>query len=77
MDQFNHLVGKKLLDVTEVSDLGSGYVDKDTVEQLAEQHGFTTVRYCSESGFTDMEFREDRLKVTTDNKGVIKRVALG
>lgn len=77
MEQFNHLVGKKLVDVNEVSALDSTQVAKNVVEQLAKQHGLNAVRYCSESGFTDMEFREDRLKVTTDNTGVIKRVALG
>jgi hypothetical protein len=77
MEQFNHLVGKKLVDVNEVSALDGTHVAKNVVEQLARQHGLATVCYCSESGFTDMEFREDRLKVTTDNKGVIKRVELG
>ena len=77
MEQFNHLLGKKLVDVNEVSAQDDSRVAKNAVEQLAKQHGLAAVRYCSESGFTDMEFREDRLKVTTDKKGVIKRVAVG
>jgi hypothetical protein len=77
MEQFNHLVGKKLVDVNEVGALNGAHATKSAVEQLAAKHGFKTVRFCSESGFTDMEFREDRLKVTTDHQGVIKRVSLG
>ena len=77
MDKFNHLVGKKLVNASEVVSLEGSHIAQQTVEQLAIKNGLKSVRICVDNGFTDMEFREDRLKVTTDDRGIIKRVGVG
>jgi hypothetical protein len=77
MEQLEKLVGKRLVENSDVSSLDQSQVVKSTVEKMAKQLGYADVRYCEHNGFSDMEFRPNRVKVTTDNKGIIQQVSQG
>ena len=77
MEQLEKLVGKRLVDVADVVSLDQSQVGKAVVEKMAQQLGYNAVRFCQSNGFADMEFRPDRIKVTTDNQGIIQQVIQG
>jgi hypothetical protein len=77
MEQLEKLVGKRLVENSDVTSLDQSQVVKSTVEKMAKQLGYADVRYCELNGITDMEFRPERIKVSTDNQGIIQRVSQG